>query len=58
MLAKIIATIVLLFGVFKPEMFSRITESWKFGRRQPTRLSVKMTSVMCIVAICSIWLFL
>lgn len=58
MLAKIIATMVLLFGVWKPELFSRITESWKYGRRKLTNLNMKLTSIMCVVAICSIWIFL
>ncbi len=58
MLAKIIASLVLLLGVWKPAVFLRVTESWKYGRRKPTNLNMKLTRVMCIVAICSIWIFL
>jgi len=51
-------TALMIFGLAKPELFLKVTEFWKLGRKAPNANTLKATQVLCGIAIVFIWIFL
>ncbi len=58
MTGKLVMTALMLFGLIKPELFIKVTEFWKLGRKKPTQNVYTATRVMCAIAIVLIWTML
>jgi hypothetical protein len=56
MLARIIFTVILATGIFKPRLFLKVTEMWKMGRFEMSQSRIKATQIMSAVAIVLIWI--
>lgn len=58
MIGKLVMTALMIFGLVKPELFLKVTEFWKLGRKAPNANTLKATQVLCGIAIVCIWIFL
>jgi len=57
-IAKIILTLILLLGVFKPELSIKLFEFWKLGRKEVTQATLKATRITSVIAIIIVWILL
>ena len=57
MFGKILLSLIFIFGIVKPKLFIKITESWRRDASKVSERSLQATRIMSVVAIACIWYF-
>ena len=58
MTAKIVFTLILLIGVFKPALSIKLFEFWKFNRSPVSEKTLLITRIFSAIAIILVWVLL
>lgn len=57
MFIKLILTIIMVFGIVRPEILWYLSEGWKFRDAEPSETYLILTRVSLVIALIIIWVF-